>query len=165
MDVHRLQYRRSLVDSSQFAHIAPSSFRWDSGKEKEMKRFHKYAIGFTGIVMAGTLALGTVASAGNGNGNGNGEGGGGMRQRDRIQLTDEQKCELREQIEMRAVTFLERLTERIANVEARLAAAQEAGDTALVTRLEARLERLETVQTRATERLANFQTWADENCE
>ena len=128
-----------------------------------MKRFHKYAIGFTGIVMAGTLALGTAASAGNGNGNGEG-GGGGMRQRDRIQLTDEQKCELREQIEGRAGTFQERLTERIANVEARLAAAEEADDADLVTRLEARLDRLETVQTRATERLANFRTWAGENC-
>lgn len=163
MDIHRLQYRRSLVDCSQFAHIAPSSFKWDSGKDQEMKRLHKHAIGFTGIVMAGTLALGTVASAGNGNGNG--EGGGGMRQRDRIQLTDEQKCELREQIETRSGTFLERLAGRITNVETRLEAANVAGDTALVTRLEARLERLETVQTRATERLANFQTWAGENCD
>ena len=131
-----------------------------------MKRLHKYTIGFTGIVMAGTLTLGTVASAGNGNGSGNQSGeGGGMRQRDRIQLTDEQKCELREQIEVRAGTFQERLTERIANVEARLAAAAEAGDAALVTRLEARLERLETVQIRAAQRLANFQTWVGENCD
>lgn len=128
-----------------------------------MKRFHKYAIGFTGIVMAGTLALGTVASAGNGNGEGGG-GGGGMRQRDRIQLTDEQKCELRDQIEVRAGTFQERLTERIANVEARLEATDDT-DADLVARLEQRLERLGTVQTRAAERLSNFQTWASENCD
>lgn len=127
-----------------------------------MKRFNKYAIGFTGIVMAGTLALGAVASAGNGNGEG---GGGGMRQRDRIQLTDEQKCELRDQIETRAGSFLERLAGRITNVETRLEAAKAAGDADLVTRLEARLERLERVQTRATERLATFRTWADDNCD
>lgn len=129
-----------------------------------MKKSSKYAVGITSVVLAGTLAVGTAASAwgGNGNGNGNGGGRGGqMHQR----LTDEQRCTYQDQIVTSMNLARQQVTDRIANLESWRAQAQANGDTALVARLDRRLARLHTVLDRAERRAQAFQTWVGEHCD
>ena len=124
-----------------------------------MKQRHKIAIGFTSIVLAGTLGLGAVASAA-----GAGEGDGGGR-RQVPHLTAAEKCEKRDEIEARAADRQAKISERVAALQAKRAEAETAGDTAKVERIDHRLARLEKVSTRIAERLAKFSTWVAENCD
>ena len=124
-----------------------------------MKQRSKIAIGFTSIVLAGTLGLGAVASAA-----GAGEGDGGGR-RPVPQLTAAAKCEKSDEIEARAADRQAKISERVAALQAKRVEAETAGDTAKVERIDHRLARLEKVSTRIAERLAKFSTWVAENCD
>lgn len=124
-----------------------------------MQQRSKLAIGFTSIVLAGTLALGAVASAG---GNGEGENFG---RRHRRHLTDEQKCNNSEAIEARVLTFQEKMAERVTTLQEKRTEAEAAGDTELVAQIDHWLERLDQLGTRVSERLGGFQTWVIENCD
>jgi hypothetical protein len=118
----------------------------------------KYAIGLTSIVLAGTLALGSVASAA-----GNDDTGGGRRG-NRPRLTAEQKCEYQEQIAERVATLQQRIADRLIELDSKRATADDAGDTELVAKLDTRIERLQTAQERVDARFAKFQTWVASNC-
>jgi hypothetical protein len=120
----------------------------------------KYALGIASIVLAGTVALGSVASAsGNGNGDANG------RQRgDRPHLTTEQKCDRQEQIAGRVAKVQQRMADRLTTLEGKRAAAETANDTELVAQLDQRISRLEKVQQRVETKYGKYQTWAAENC-
>ncbi len=122
-----------------------------------MKQRNKIAIGFTSIVLAGTLGLGAVASAA-------GEGDGGGR-RQVPQLTAAERCEKSDEIQARAAERQAKITERVAALQAKRAEAETAGDTAKVERIDHRLARLARVSTRIGERMARFATWVAENCD
>ncbi len=124
-----------------------------------MKQRNKIVIGFTSIVLAGTLGLGAVASAA-----GTGEGDGGGR-RQMPQLTAAEKCEKRDEIEARAAERQAKITERVAALQAKRLEAETAGDTAKVERIDHRLARLARVSTKIGERMARFATWVAENCD
>lgn len=126
-----------------------------------MKQRSKIAIGFTSVVLAGTLAFGAVASAtGNGDGDGNGNG-----RRHLPHLTAAEKCDKSDEIETRAAEIQQKLSERVTALQAKRSEAATAGDTAKVERIDRRLARLEKVSTRIDERLATFSTWVAENCD
>lgn len=123
-----------------------------------MKQRTKYGIGITSIVLAGTLGLGAVAYAGEGD-----DADGGRRRHPR--LTDEQKCEREEQIITKALAAQARIDDKIANLTEKLAAAQAAGETDKVARIEKALRWLEKLSDRVEVRLAAFRAWAAENCD
>ncbi len=122
-----------------------------------MKQGTKYSIGITSIVLAGTLGLGTMAVAAGGD---DGTGGG----RHRPHLTKEEKCNNQDEIAAKAASAKERITGRIATLTEKRAAAEAAGDTELVARIDKHLARLAKLSDRIDTRLAKFQTWAAENC-
>ncbi|MBI4936073.1 MAG: hypothetical protein HY828_19510 [Actinobacteria bacterium] len=124
-----------------------------------MKITKKYALGISGIVLVGTMALGSVASAA-----GNDDGGLGGRRGNRPHLTAEQKCEYQDQIAERVNKVQQRLTDRLASLNERRSEADAAGDTELVTQLDQRISRLETVQERVETRYGKYQTWVSEHC-
>ena len=126
-----------------------------------MKQRSKIAIGFTSVVLAGTLAFGAVASA-TGTGDGNGDGGG---RRHLPHLTAAEKCEKSNEIETRAAEMQQKISERVIALQAKRSEAETAGDTAKVERIDRRLARLEKVSARIDERLAKFSTWVAENCD
>ena len=128
-----------------------------------MKQRSKLAIGFTSVVLAGTLAFGAVASA-TGNGDGNGDGNGSGR-RHLPHLTAAEKCDKSDEIQTRAAEIQQRLSERVTALQAKRSEAETAGDTAKVERIDRRLARLEKLSTRIDERLATFTTWVAENCD
>ncbi|MCB0955520.1 MAG: hypothetical protein KDB06_13145 [Ilumatobacter sp.] len=122
----------------------------------------KHLIGFSAIVLAGSLGIATVASASEGDGTGPGAGRG--RRGDAPALTDEQKCEHQDQIVERANNMLARMQEREAKVEEFRATAEAAGETNLVERLDTVLERMAGRQDKVETRIAEFQSWAGEHC-
>jgi hypothetical protein len=125
-----------------------------------MNTKQKYALGISSIVLAGTLAFGSVASAA-GNGNDNGTGG---QRGNRPHLTTEQKCDRQEQIAERVAKVQQRIADRLATLDDKRAAAEVEGDTELVAQLDQRISRLETVQQRVETRYAKYTTWVGEHC-
>jgi cytochrome c biogenesis factor len=119
-----------------------------------MKKHTKYTIGFTSIVLAGTLGLGTMAFAGDE------DGTGGRRPR----FTDAQKCEHQDEVADKAAAAQERIADRVARLTERRAAAEAAGHTVQVARIDRHLTRLAKLSDRIDTRLAKFQTWAAEHC-
>lgn len=113
------------------------------------------AIGFSSIVLAGTLGFGAIASAA-----GNGDGTGTSRPH----LTTEQKCDKSDEIIAKATAAQEKIATRVATLQERRTAAVDAGKDDLVAKIDKRLARLDTLNTRITERLAKFQTWVADNC-
>lgn len=122
-----------------------------------MQQRNKLALGLTSIVLAGTIALGSVASAA---GSGDGDGGTG-----RAQLTTEQKCTKADEFLARAPETQERIAERIATLEERRAEAEANGNTRRVERLDARLARLQRISDRIDARVAKVTTWVSTNCD
>ena len=103
-----------------------------------MQQHSKLVLGFTAIVLSGTLAFGAVASAA---GSGDGDS--------RPQLTTER---------------LEKISERTATLQTKRAEAEAAGDTAKVERLDRRLEVLAKVAERIQQRMTKLETWVAANC-
>ncbi|MCE9623510.1 MAG: hypothetical protein K8R99_14325 [Actinomycetia bacterium] len=121
-----------------------------------MKQRTKYTIGITSIMLAGTLGLGTMAFASDGD-----DGTGG---RNRPRLTDEQKCDNQDEIAAKAATAQDRIADRVATLTEKRAAAEAAGETEKVARIDKHLARLAKLSDRIDTRLAKFQTWAAANC-
>lgn len=122
-----------------------------------MKQRTKYSIGITSIVLAGTLGLGTMAFAAGGD-----DGAGGGRNHPR--LTDEQKCNGQDEVVAKAAAAKERSAARVATLTEKRAAAEAAGNTKLVARIDKHLARLAKLSDRIDTRVAKFQTWVAENC-
>ena len=122
-----------------------------------MKQRNKLVVGFTTIMLSGTLAFGAIASA---SGNGDGGGGDGGRKH----LTTAEKCDKVDEVKARAADIQQRITERIPVLQERRAAAEASGDTDKVERIDRRLARLDAASARITERLAKVTTWAAANC-
>ena len=123
-----------------------------------MEQRNKLIVGFTTIVLSGTLAFGAIASAsGAGDGSGNGNGGG------RKHLTTEEKCDKVDEVRARAADIQQRISERIPVLQQRRAEAETNGDTERVERLDRLLARLEKASARIIERLAKVETWAAAN--
>ena len=120
-----------------------------------MQQHSKLVLGFTAIVLSGTLAFGAVASAA-GSGDGDGDG--------RPQLTTEEKCEKSVELEAKATERLEKISERTAALQTKRAEAEAAGDTAKVERLDRRLEVLAKVAERIQQRMTKLETWVAANC-
>ncbi|MEI7548830.1 MAG: hypothetical protein WCK21_12365 [Actinomycetota bacterium] len=121
----------------------------------------KLTIGFTSIVLAGTLGFGAIASAsGNGGGTGTGTGIG----QNRPHLTTEEKCAKSDEIVAKATAAQQKIADRIATLQERRTKAEAAGKTDLVAKIDTRLARLDALNTKITERLAKFQTWVTTNC-
>jgi hypothetical protein len=118
----------------------------------------KLTAGFAGIVLAGTLAFGAVASAQD-----NGDGSGNAR-RHLPRLTAEQKCERHDEIVARADEVQQKIADRVVALQERRATADAAGDTEAVARIDRRLARMEQLSTKITARLAKFETWTIEHC-
>jgi hypothetical protein len=117
-------------------------------------------VGFTSIVLAGSLAVGATAFAtGSGDGDGTGAGNG------RSQLTTEQKCAKADELIAKAPELQQRISERIATLEDKRAAADAAGETAKVERLDNRLARLGRIADRIEARLTRVTTWAEGHCD
>ncbi len=123
-----------------------------------MKQRTKFTVGITSIMLAGTLGIGTLAFAGNGD-----DGTGGGRHH-RPRLTTEQKCEHQDEIAAKAASAKERIATRIATLTERKAAAETAGETEKVARIDKHLARLAKLSDRIDTRLAKFQVWATDNC-
>ena len=123
-----------------------------------MKQRTKYTIGITSIMLAGTLGLGTMAFA---SGEDDGTGGG---RRHHPRFTNEQKCNHQDEIAERAANAQQRIADRVAALTEKRAAAEAAGETEKVARIDKRLARLAKLSDRIETRLAKFQTWAAENC-
>lgn len=122
-----------------------------------MQQRSKLAIGFTSIVLAGTIAIGSVASAA---GSGDGDGGTG-----RSQLTTEQKCTRADEFLARAPELQERIAERIATLEEKRSQAAANDNTRRVERIDARLARLQRISERIDTRVAKVTTWVSTNCD
>lgn len=122
-----------------------------------MNKHSKYALGFAGIVLAGTLTVGMASAAGNGDGEGNGRW-------HHPQLTDEQKCEYRDRIEARVDDAQVRIEERLATLADNKAEAEAQGNDVVAARIERRIERLTKIQQRIADRYAQYEEWADANC-
>jgi hypothetical protein len=123
-----------------------------------MNSKRKLTAGFAGIVLAGTLAFGAVASAQD-----NGDGTGNAR-RHLPRMTAEQKCERHDEIVARAGEAQQKIADRLVVLQERRAAAEEAGETEAVARIDRRISRMETLSTKITARLAKFETWTVEHC-
>ena len=121
-----------------------------------MKQRTKYSIGITSIVLAGTLGLGTMAFASDGD-----DGTGGRRH---PHVSDEWKCDHQDEIAAKAAAAQQRIADRIAVLTEKRAAAEAAGQTVRVARIDKHLARLAKLSDRIETRLAKFQTWAAENC-
>ena len=119
-----------------------------------MQQRNKLIVGFTTIMLGGTLAFGTLASAG-----GHEDGG-----RNRKQLTTEEKCDRVDEVQARVAETQARIAERIPTLQERRAEAEANGDTDRVESIDRRLARLEKISTRLSERLVKVQTWAATNC-
>ncbi len=124
-----------------------------------MQQRNKLIVGFTTIVLSGTLAFGAIASAsGASDGGGSGNGGG------RKHLTTEEKCDKVGEVQARAAEIQQRISERVPVLQERRAEAETNGDTEKVERIDRRLARLEKASARIIERLSKVETWAAANC-
>ncbi|MBI4885346.1 MAG: hypothetical protein HY826_14960 [Actinobacteria bacterium] len=121
-----------------------------------MNKGLKYTISVTSITLASALGLGAVASAA---GSASTSGA-----RQISELTTEQKCEKQAEIVARATAAQERIAAQVAKLTEKRAAAEAAGETEKVARIDKRLERLAKLSDRIAARLAKFQAWAAENC-
>lgn len=119
-----------------------------------MQQRNKLIVGFTTIVLGGTLAFGSLASAA-----GDDDAG-----RTRKQLTTEERCDKVDDVQARIAEIQTRIAERIPTLQERRAEAEASGNTDRVERIDRRLARLGKVSTRLTERLAKVETWAAANC-
>ncbi|MGB8860706.1 MAG: hypothetical protein WCC60_15715 [Ilumatobacteraceae bacterium] len=122
-----------------------------------MQQRNKIVVTISSIVLAGTLAFGTVASAAGGD-DGTGAGNG------RPKLTTEEKCAKVDEVQAHAAEVQQRISERTTVLQGKRAEAEAAGDTAKVERLDARLARLQRVSARMEARLAKVTTWAAGHC-
>ena len=120
-----------------------------------MQKRNKLIVGFTSIVLSGTLAFGAIASAA-----GEGDGGGG----DRHHHTTQEKCDRVDDIQGHVAQIQGRIVERIATLKGRRAAAEASGDTARVEHIDRRLARLDKISTRLSARLTKVETWAAAHC-
>ena len=84
-----------------------------------MQQRNKLIVGFTTVVLSGTLAFGTIASA-----TGGGDGSGGRKH-----LTTQEKCDKVDEVEARAADTQKRIAERIPVLNERRAQAEANGDT------------------------------------
>jgi len=119
-----------------------------------MQQRKKLIVGFTTIVLSGTLAFGAIASAA-----GQGNGGGG-----REHLTTQEKCDKVDEVQARAADIQSRIAGRLPMLEERRAEAEANGDEDRVEQIDGRLARLDKISTRLTERLSKVETWAATNC-
>ena len=119
-----------------------------------MQQRNKFIVGFTAIVLTGSIAFGGLASAAGSEGDGNG----------RKQLTTEEKCDKVDEVQARAAEIQARIAERVTSLEERRAEAEANGESDRVERIDRRLARLDKVSTRLTERLDKVETWAAANC-
>lgn len=119
-----------------------------------MQQRNKLIVGFTTIVLGGTLAFGTLASAA-----GNEDGS-----RSRTQLTTEERCDRVDEVQARVAEIQARIADRIPTLQERRAEAEANGRTDLVENIDRRIARLEKVSTRLAERIAKVETWAATNC-
>ena len=120
-----------------------------------MKNTNKLIVGFTTVVLAGSLAFGSVASA---SGTGDGTVGG------RKALTTQEKCDKVDDVQAKAADIQDRIAERIATLQERRAEAVSNGHTDRVEKIDSRLARLDKISARITARLAKVETWAAANC-
>lgn len=118
-----------------------------------MQQRNKLIVGFTTIVLSGTLAFGAIASA-----TGNDDGGG------RKHLTTQERCDKVVDVEARAAEARAKIADRVAALQERRTAAEASGETDRVERLDRRLGRLDKISTRLTDRLAKVEAWAATNC-
>ncbi|MDP2293149.1 MAG: hypothetical protein Q8M22_18355 [Actinomycetota bacterium] len=125
-----------------------------------MQQHRKFILGFTGIVLTGTLAFGAIASAA-----GDDDGARRRGRHELPRLTDEQKCEQSDAIDARVAALKEKLADRVVTLETRRAEADAAGDTELVASIDWRLARLDSWSSRLADRLATFDTWVVEHCD
>ena len=123
-----------------------------------MNNTRKLTAGFAGIVLAGTLAFGAVASAQD-----NSDGASNAR-RHLPRMTAEQKCERHDEIVARAGEAQQKIADRIVALQERRAEAEAAGETEAVARIDHRISRMEKLSTKITARLAKFETWTVEHC-
>lgn len=120
-----------------------------------MQKRNKFIVGFSAIVLTGTLAFGGLASAaGNENGDGNG----------RTKLTTEEKCDKIDDVEARVAEIQAKISERTTSLQEQRSEAEANGRGVRVERIDRRLERLEQFSTRLSERLTKVETWAATNC-
>jgi len=111
-----------------------------------------------GTALAGTLALGAVAAAGGT------DADRGDRRGRLARLTDEQKCEHRDQITDRATALQLRLDDLVLTLGELRAAAATAGDTGAVERYDRQLARVERISERVDTRVEDFNIWVIETC-
>ena len=123
-----------------------------------MKQGTKYGIGITSIVLASTLGFGSMAFAGDGD-----DSTGGGRQHN-PRFTDQQKCDHQDEIVAKAAAAQQRIADRVAVLTEKRAAAEAAGETEKVARIDRHLARLAKLSDRIDTRLAKFQAWAAEHC-
>ena len=95
---------------------------------------------------------------------GGGDDGDGGGRHHRPRFTTEQKCEHQDEVATRAAAAKQRIADRIATLTEKRAAAEAAGETEKVARIDKHLARLAKLSDRIDTRLAKFQTWAAENC-
>jgi len=117
----------------------------------------KLAIGFAGIVAAGTLAVGVASASGN-------DGTGNIGGRSHQTLTPEQKCAKQSDIESSAATAQQRIADRIATLQDRRAKAEAAGHTDRVAHIDQRIARLQKLSDRIQARLDKYEAWVAANC-
>lgn len=127
-----------------------------------MKKSSKLTIGFTSVVLAGSLAFGAAAFAGGNDGTGTGPGNIGGRTHQT--LTPEQKCAKQSEIEAKAADAQQRIADRIATLQERRTEAEAAGHTDRVANIDRRIARLQHLSDRITQRLAKYEAWVAANC-
>jgi hypothetical protein len=123
----------------------------------------KLTLGLAGVVLAGSLAFGAVASAA-GTGGSTTTANAVVDGQALPHLTAQQKCDNKDRIETKAHDALDRIAARVTTLQQKRSDAVAAGDTAKVARIDRRLTRLATLSSRITTRLANFETWVTTNC-
>lgn len=118
-----------------------------------MKKNQRLATGFASIILVGTLATAGMASAAGS------EGSGG-----RVGHSVEEKCSKQAEIEARAAQAQQRINERITALQTKRAEAEAAGKTEKVTKIDARIAKLNQLLEKITSKLARYEIWVTANC-
>jgi len=80
-------------------------------------------------------------------------------------LTAQQKCDKQDEIATRVANLKQRVATRQGVLQDRLAKAQAAGRTEAVTRIQGRLDHIDTLNQRIDTRYAKYQTWVAAHCD
>jgi hypothetical protein len=123
----------------------------------------KFAIAISSTVIAGALALGAAASAAGSDHSGASSSTPGTTS-GRQHLTTQQKCDKVPQVEARVATAKQRIEQRLATLQANKAKADAAGNTVRSQRIQQRIDRLTTAETRIDTKVAKIEAWATANC-